>query len=176
VAPRPPLLRGTRRAPRRASRLSRIGGVPVGEAMPCRRMSVGQPRQSGQLLTQRTSCASRLEESAILRGPSGSTTGGTYRNLPLSSAWRSATCGASFTHSWQSTAYPKFAFVELHDKVVRRTVGDFLRHLVIAIPICNGGPGSPGRAAFLANPATGGNGPVRLSGSPPASTPNWFRL
>jgi Asp-tRNA(Asn)/Glu-tRNA(Gln) amidotransferase A subunit family amidase len=28
----------------------------------------------------------------------------------------------------------KFAFVELHEKVARRTAGDFLRHLIAAVP------------------------------------------
>jgi transposase InsO family protein len=31
-------------------------------------------------------------------------------------------------------ATSKFAFVELHEKVARRTAGDFLRHLIAAVP------------------------------------------
>lgn len=35
---------------------------------------------------------------------------------------------------WASTAPPKFAFVEVHPRLTYRMVGDFLRHLVAAVP------------------------------------------
>ena len=41
---------------------------------------------------------------------------------------------ASSISSSQSTGPRKFAFVELHEKVTRKTAADFLRHLIEAVP------------------------------------------
>jgi transposase len=70
----------------------------------------------------------------------------------------------------------KFAFVELHEKATRRVAGDFLRHLVAAVPykintvLTDNGTHSPTQPATAGRPRTSGRCAQRTC--PSAATPS----
>ncbi len=82
-----------------------------------------------------------LQRHGISRLPDSTTTSPSgHASRPIRSAistsiWRRSTRrkGGS-TCSSPSTARPSFAFVELHEKATRRVAGDFLLHLIEAVP------------------------------------------